>query len=219
MEVNPKGEVVHVTPLTTNVQGFHLQVRNVHKLANGNKALMPSRSLTTRRNGSSGNGKTTASSSRSPPSASSANNGLDYTLEPVRKRMLDFITEVLDRYDPDGLELDLIRFQFYLPKGREKKCAPIFTAYNRESATNSRWMKPVPTTAAENCLPRRLIATSLVPASPIESVPGGCEIRTDHRDTEFVPTTAASHLPGTQSRPPPMPAICWLLAGVAIPGW
>ena len=33
-------------------------------------------------------------------------NGLDYTLEPVRKRMLDFITEVLDRYDPEGLELD-----------------------------------------------------------------------------------------------------------------
>ena len=60
------------------------------------------------------------------------NSGLDYTLEPVRKRMLDFITEVLDRYDPDGLELDLIRFPFYLPKGREKECAPIFTAYMRE---------------------------------------------------------------------------------------
>lgn len=36
VEVNPKGEIVHVTPLTTNVKGFHLQVRNVHKLANGN---------------------------------------------------------------------------------------------------------------------------------------------------------------------------------------
>jgi sialidase-1 len=59
-------------------------------------------------------------------------NGLDYTLEPVRKRMLDFITEVLDRYDPEGLELDLMRFPFYLPRGREKECAPIFTAYMRE---------------------------------------------------------------------------------------
>jgi hypothetical protein len=59
-------------------------------------------------------------------------NGLDYTLEPVRKRMLDFITEVLDRYDPEGLELDLMRFPFYLPIGREKECAPIFTAYLRE---------------------------------------------------------------------------------------
>jgi hypothetical protein len=36
VEVNPKGEIVHVTPLTTNIEGTHLQVRNVHKLANGN---------------------------------------------------------------------------------------------------------------------------------------------------------------------------------------
>ena len=36
LEVNPKGETVHVTPLTTNAKGFHLQVRNVHKLPNGN---------------------------------------------------------------------------------------------------------------------------------------------------------------------------------------
>ena len=36
LEVNAKGETVHATPLTTSVKGFHLQVRNVHKLANGN---------------------------------------------------------------------------------------------------------------------------------------------------------------------------------------
>ncbi|MFO0976371.1 MAG: hypothetical protein U0996_08225 [Planctomycetaceae bacterium] len=36
VEVNPKGEIVHVTPLTTKVEGYHLEVRNVHKLANGN---------------------------------------------------------------------------------------------------------------------------------------------------------------------------------------
>lgn len=36
LEVNPKGETVRVTPLTTRVEGFHLQVRNVHRLANGN---------------------------------------------------------------------------------------------------------------------------------------------------------------------------------------
>lgn len=36
LEVNAKGETVHTTPLTTSVKGFHLQVRNVHKLPNGN---------------------------------------------------------------------------------------------------------------------------------------------------------------------------------------
>jgi hypothetical protein len=29
VEVNPKGEIVHVTPLQTNIEGTHLQVRNV----------------------------------------------------------------------------------------------------------------------------------------------------------------------------------------------
>jgi hypothetical protein len=36
VEVNPKGEVVHVTPLHTNQKEYHLQVRNVHQLENGN---------------------------------------------------------------------------------------------------------------------------------------------------------------------------------------
>ena len=36
VEVNPKGEVVHVTPMTTTEKEFHRQVRGIHKLANGN---------------------------------------------------------------------------------------------------------------------------------------------------------------------------------------
>ena len=36
VEVNAKSEVVQVTPLKTNQEGYHLQVRNIHKLANGN---------------------------------------------------------------------------------------------------------------------------------------------------------------------------------------
>ena len=36
VEVNPRGETVHVTNLHTNQAAYHLQVRNVHKLANGN---------------------------------------------------------------------------------------------------------------------------------------------------------------------------------------
>jgi Mala s 1-like protein len=36
VEVSPQGVVVHVTNLSTNQSGYHLQVRNVHKLENGN---------------------------------------------------------------------------------------------------------------------------------------------------------------------------------------
>lgn len=36
VEVNPAGQVVRTTPLTTTEQGYHLQVRNIHHLPNGN---------------------------------------------------------------------------------------------------------------------------------------------------------------------------------------
>jgi hypothetical protein len=36
VEVNPGGETVHVTKLSTNQAAYHLQVRNVHQLKNGN---------------------------------------------------------------------------------------------------------------------------------------------------------------------------------------
>ena len=36
VEVNRKGEVVHVTPLKTSHESYHLQVRNLHQLPNGN---------------------------------------------------------------------------------------------------------------------------------------------------------------------------------------
>jgi outer membrane protein assembly factor BamB len=36
VEVDPAGKVVRRTPLTTNVEGYHLQVRNIHRLPNGN---------------------------------------------------------------------------------------------------------------------------------------------------------------------------------------
>jgi hypothetical protein len=35
VEVNPQGAVVHTTNLSTNQTGYHLQVRNVHKLKDG----------------------------------------------------------------------------------------------------------------------------------------------------------------------------------------
>ncbi len=36
VEVNPKGEIVHVTKLTTTEEAYHRQIRGIHKLANGN---------------------------------------------------------------------------------------------------------------------------------------------------------------------------------------
>jgi hypothetical protein len=36
VEVDRDGKVVHVTPLTTSVEHYHLQVRNIHQLPNGN---------------------------------------------------------------------------------------------------------------------------------------------------------------------------------------
>ena len=36
VEVNKEGKVVRTTPLTTTEKGYHLQVRNVHQLPNGN---------------------------------------------------------------------------------------------------------------------------------------------------------------------------------------
>lgn len=36
VEVNPKGVVVHITPLKTSHETYHLQVRNIHRLSNGN---------------------------------------------------------------------------------------------------------------------------------------------------------------------------------------
>ena len=35
VEVSPHGAVVHATALSTNQTGYHLQVRNVHKLKDG----------------------------------------------------------------------------------------------------------------------------------------------------------------------------------------
>jgi hypothetical protein len=35
VEVNPKGEIVHVTTLKTTEEAYHRQLRGIHKLANG----------------------------------------------------------------------------------------------------------------------------------------------------------------------------------------
>lgn len=59
-------------------------------------------------------------------------NGFDYSRPEVRSRMLGFVREVLERYDIDGLELDLMRFTRYLPDGREAELASVFTSFVRD---------------------------------------------------------------------------------------
>ena len=59
------------------------------------------------------------------------NNGLDYAQKPVRDRMAAYIRESLERYDVDGVELDMIRFPFYFRAGTERENAPILTGFVR----------------------------------------------------------------------------------------
>ena len=59
-------------------------------------------------------------------------NGLDYAEKAVRDRMAAYIREAVERYDVDGVELDLIRFPFYFRAGTEGENAPLLTAFVRE---------------------------------------------------------------------------------------
>jgi hypothetical protein len=60
------------------------------------------------------------------------NHALNYVHAEVRDHQLAFVRELLERYDPDGLELDWMRFGHHLTPGRERKEAPVLTAFVRE---------------------------------------------------------------------------------------
>ena len=59
-------------------------------------------------------------------------NTFNYALPVVRKRMLDFIAEVLERYNGDALQLDYLRWPSYVPFGEGPKQAPVLTQFMRE---------------------------------------------------------------------------------------
>jgi catechol 2,3-dioxygenase-like lactoylglutathione lyase family enzyme len=48
------------------------------------------------------------------------NRALNYAHAEVREHQLAFVRELLQRYDPDGLELDWMRFGYHLTPGRER---------------------------------------------------------------------------------------------------
>ncbi|MFM8617350.1 MAG: hypothetical protein ACKOE8_01305 [Opitutaceae bacterium] len=60
------------------------------------------------------------------------NHALNYIHEEVRTHQMAFVRELLERYDPEGLELDWMRFGHHLTPGREKEEAPVLTAFVRE---------------------------------------------------------------------------------------
>jgi hypothetical protein len=57
---------------------------------------------------------------------------LDYGIPEVREHHMAFVRELLERYDPDGLELDWMRFGYHFKPGREKEGAEILTGFMRE---------------------------------------------------------------------------------------
>ncbi len=57
---------------------------------------------------------------------------LNFAHEEVRSHYLNFISELFERYDMDGLELDWMRFGYCLPYGREKTGREVITGFMRE---------------------------------------------------------------------------------------
>lgn len=65
-------------------------------------------------------------------SGSWVDRALDYGHAEVRAHAMSFIRELLERYDPDGLELDWMRFGYHFAPGREEEGAEILTGFMRE---------------------------------------------------------------------------------------
>ena len=56
----------------------------------------------------------------------------DYAIPEVREHHMKFIRELLERYDPNGLELDWMRFGYHFKPGHEAEGRPILTRFMRE---------------------------------------------------------------------------------------
>ncbi|MFO7976027.1 MAG: hypothetical protein R6V12_15490 [Candidatus Hydrogenedentota bacterium] len=57
---------------------------------------------------------------------------LNYAVPEVREHNMAFIRELLERYDPDGLELDWMRFGYHFTPGEEAQGAKILTQFVRD---------------------------------------------------------------------------------------
>jgi len=75
---------------------------------------------------------------RVPGGRSWTDRALDYGRREVRENSMTFIRELLERYDPDGLELDWMRFGYHFQPGTEAEGAALLTAFMREVRSLSR---------------------------------------------------------------------------------
>lgn len=60
------------------------------------------------------------------------NRALNYAFKDVRIYNLNLVKELLERYDPDGLELDWMRFGYHLTPGKEREESYILTQFIRD---------------------------------------------------------------------------------------
>lgn len=58
---------------------------------------------------------------------------LDFAHPEVRAHAMDFLKELLERYDPDGIELDWMRFGWHFKDGEEAAGAEILTQFMRQA--------------------------------------------------------------------------------------
>lgn len=66
------------------------------------------------------------------------NHALNYAHAAVRDHQMDLVRELLERYAPDGLELDWMRFSRHLTPGREREEAHFLTGFVRDVRALSR---------------------------------------------------------------------------------
>ena len=64
----------------------------------------------------------------------------DYGIPEVREHHMAFVKELLERYDPDGLELDWMRFGYYFKPGHEAEGCEILTQFMKDArALTKEW--------------------------------------------------------------------------------
>ncbi len=96
------------------------------------------------------------------PASPWPNQALNYVHAEVREHQMGFLRELFERYDPDGFEIDWMRFGYHLTPGREAEEKEILTAFMREvDSLRRQWSEK---------RGRRILIAVRVPAHPDAAV-------------------------------------------------